>query len=123
MDQNLSTAIAAGIPTLAVIASFVRNESAIAGLTTRLTGLENSLNARITSLETAMNTRITSLETAMNTRITSLETTLNARITSLESRLDARIESLDRDLRDWAKITMQHNSDIARLKEKAGLAD
>jgi hypothetical protein len=56
-------------------------------------------------------------------RITSLETTLNARITSLETRLDARIESLDRDLRDWAKITMQHNTDIALLKDKAGLTD
>jgi len=44
-------------------------------------------------------------------------------ITSFEARLDARIESLDRDLRDWAKITMQHNTDIAGLKDKAGLAD
>jgi hypothetical protein len=77
MDQNLSTAIAAGIPTLAVIAAFVRNESSIAGL--------------------------------------------SSRIASLETRLDVRIETLDRDLRDWAKITMQHNSDIARLKDKAGL--
>jgi hypothetical protein len=108
MDQNLSTAIAAGIPTLAVIASFVRNEFAISGLGWRMAGLE---------------ARITSLETSLNARITSLETTLNARITSLETRLEARIESLDRDLRDWAKITMQHNSDIARLKEKAGLVD
>jgi len=97
MDQNLSTAIAAGIPTLAVLASFVRNEFAISGLGWRMAGLE--------------------------ARITSLETSLNARITSLETRLEARIESLDRALRDWAKITMQHNSDIARLKEKAGLAD
>ena len=39
-----------------------------------------------------------------------------ARIASLENRLDAH-------LRDWAKITMQHNSDIARLKEKVGLTD
>jgi len=78
MDQNLSTLIAAGIPTLAVIVAFVRNESAISGLTSR--------------------------------------------ITSLENRLDSRIETLDRDLRDWAKITMQHNTDIARLKDKAGLA-
>jgi hypothetical protein len=77
MDQNLSTVIAAGIPTLAVIAAFVRNESSISALASR--------------------------------------------ITSLETRLDARIETLDRDLRDWAKITMQHNSDIGRLKDKAGL--
>jgi len=69
MDQNLSTLIAAGIPTLAVIVAFVRNESAISGLTSR--------------------------------------------ITSLENRLDSRIETLDRDLRDWAKITMQHNTDIS----------
>jgi hypothetical protein len=78
MDQNLSTIIAALVPTVAVIVAIVRNESAIS--------------------------------------------TLVARITSLETRLDARIETLDRDLRDWAKITMQHNSDIARLKDKAGLS-
>jgi chromosome segregation ATPase len=95
MDRNLSTLIAAGMPTLAVIAFFVRNESSIAGLASRIAGLE--------------------------TRITSLESNLNARLTSLEARLDARIETLDRDLRDWAKITMQHNSDISRLKDKAGL--
>lgn len=77
MDQNLSTLIAAGVPTLAIIAAFVRNETALAGL--------------------------------------------GARITSLETRVDARIETLDRDLRDWAKTTMQHNSDIARLKDKVGL--
>jgi hypothetical protein len=81
MDQNLSTIIAAGIPTLAVIVAFVRNESALSGLASRITGLEASLNARISSLE---------------------------------NRLDARIESLDRDLREWAKITLQHNSDISR---------
>jgi hypothetical protein len=95
MDQNLSTIIAAGVPTLAVIVAFVRNESAISGLASRIAGLDS--------------------------RITGLETSLGARITSLESRLDARIETLDRDLRDWAKITMQHNTDIARLKDKAGL--
>ena len=88
MDQNLSTIIAAAVPTLAVIIAFVRNGSAISGLTSRVTGLENSLSARFTSLE---------------------------------NRLDARIETLDRDLRDWAKITMQHNTDVARLKDKAGL--
>jgi len=99
MDQNLSTVIAAGIPTLAVVVAFVQNESAISGLTSRITGLDNSLSSSITSLENR----------------------LDARITSLEKRLDARIESLDRDLRDWAKITMQHNTDIARLKDKAGL--
>jgi hypothetical protein len=99
MNQDLSTLIAAGVPTLAVIVAFVRNESAISGLTSRITGLDNSLSARITSLENS----------------------LTARITGLENRLDARIETLDRDLRDWAKITMQHNTDVARLKDKAGL--
>jgi hypothetical protein len=77
MDQNLSTIIAAGIPTLAVIVAIVRNESAISGLTSR--------------------------------------------IASLETRLDSRIETLDRDLREWARITMQLNTDVARLKDKAGL--
>jgi hypothetical protein len=101
VTQDLATLLAAGIPTLAVIVAIVRNESAISGLASRITSLETSLNALITSLET----------------------TLNARITSLETRLDARIESLDRDLRDWAKITMHHNTDIALLKDKAGLTD
>jgi hypothetical protein len=78
MDQNLSTIIAAGIPTLAVIVAIVRNESAISGLTSR--------------------------------------------IASLETRLDSRIETLDRDLREWARITMQLNTDVPRLKDKAGLA-
>jgi hypothetical protein len=31
------------------------------------------------------------------------------------------METLARDLRDWAKITMQHNTDIARLRYKTGL--
>ena len=52
-------------------------------------------------------------------KITGLET----RISSLDARLDARVETLDRDLREWAKITMRHNTDIARLKDKAGLTD
>jgi hypothetical protein len=46
---------------------------------------------------------------------------LGTRIGNLESRLDARIETLDRDLRDWAKITMQINADVARLKDKVRL--
>jgi len=34
-----------------------------------------------------------------------------------------RIEKLDRDLQALTRTTMQHQADIARLKEKAGLAD
>jgi hypothetical protein len=75
----------------------VRNESSIAGLATRITSLETRLDARILSLENK----------------------LEARIQNLENKFDARIETLDRDLREWAKITPQHNSDIARLKDKA----
>lgn len=63
-------------------------------------------------------------ESALKTlgaRIDGLESSLSTRIANLESRLDARIETLDRDLREWAKIVMQHNTDIARLKDKAGL--
>jgi hypothetical protein len=77
MDQNLSTIIAAGIPTLAVIVAIVRNESAISGLTSR--------------------------------------------IASLETRLDSRIETLDRDLREWARITMQLNTDVAKGQGRFGL--
>jgi hypothetical protein len=46
---------------------------------------------------------------------------LGARISNIESRLDARMEMLDRDLREWAKITMQINTDVARLKDKVRL--
>jgi len=106
MTLDLSTIIAAGIPTLAVIASFVRNESSIAGLGARITSLETRLDARIQGLENKLEARIQGLEN---------------RITSLERKFDARIETLDRDLRDWAKITMQHNSDIALLKDRAKL--
>jgi hypothetical protein len=77
MDQGLSTFIAAAVPTVAIIVAFVRNETALSALATR--------------------------------------------ISNLESRLDARLETLDRDLRDWAKIAMTHNTDIALLKQKAGL--
>lgn len=51
-----------------------------------------------------------------------------SRIDNLEHRMDARFEMLERridkldaELRDWAKIRMHHNTDIARLKDKAGL--
>jgi hypothetical protein len=52
-----------------------------------------------------------------NTRFGSLENG----ISSLENRLDARMETLDRDLRDWAEITMQHNTDVGRLKDNTAL--
>jgi hypothetical protein len=76
------------VPTLAVIVAFVRNETASA---------------------------------ALSTRISNLETRLDARIETLDRDLRARLETLDRDLRDWAKITMAHNTDIARLKDKTGM--
>jgi hypothetical protein len=66
MDDTTRTIIAAAVPTLAVVAAFVRNETALSGLA-------------------------------------------------------GRIETLDRDLREWARITMRHNTDIARLKDKIGL--
>ena len=53
----------------------------------------------------------------LQSRFSSLE----GRITSLESRLDARIETLDRDLREWARTVMALSTDVARLKDKAGL--
>jgi hypothetical protein len=43
------------------------------------------------------------------------------RIEVLGRDLGGRIETLDRDLREWAKITMAHHSDITLLKEKSGL--
>jgi hypothetical protein len=42
-------------------------------------------------------------------------------ILTSSSQLSKRIDLLDRDLREWAKIVMQHNTDIARLKDKTGL--
>jgi len=86
MDQTTSTVIAAAIPTLAVIAAFVRNETALASFGARIETLSRDMNARFETL----------------TR---------------------RIDSVDTDLREWARITMQHNTDIARLKDKTGLPD
>jgi hypothetical protein len=86
MDQITGTVIAAAVPTLAVIAAFVRNETALASLGGRIETLARDMNARFETL----------------TR---------------------RIESVDTDLREWARITMQHNTDIARLKDKTGFTD
>ncbi len=86
MDQITGTVIAAAVPTLAVIAAFVRNETALASLGGRIETLARDMNARFETL----------------TR---------------------RIDSVDTDLREWARITMQHNTDIARLKDKTGLTD
>lgn len=60
---------------------------------------------------------------ALGNRITALETRLDARIETLDRDLRSRLETLDRNLRDWAKITMPHNTDIARLKDKSGLTE
>jgi hypothetical protein len=86
MEQLTGTVIAAAVPTLAVIAAFVRNESALANLGGRIETLSRDMNAWFETL----------------TR---------------------RIDSVDTDLREWARITMQHNTDIARLKDKTALTD
>lgn len=110
MDTN--TLIAAAVPTLAVVIGIVRNELAIKGLGDRVQGLDTSLSGRITTLDTSLSGRITSLETS-----------LSARVSSLESRLDHRIETLDHDLREWARIVMKNNTDIARLKDHTHLPE
>lgn len=84
MDQITGTIISAAVPTLAVLAAFVRNESAI-----------SSLNGRIETLNRDMNARFETL-----TR---------------------RIDTVEIELRQWARIDMEHHTDIARLKDKAGL--
>jgi hypothetical protein len=50
MDQLTGTVISAAIPTLAVIAAFVRNESALASLGGRIETLSRDLNARFETL-------------------------------------------------------------------------
>jgi hypothetical protein len=97
MDQLTGTIIAAGLPTLAVIAAFVRNESAQANLSGRIETLTRDMNARFETL----------------TR------DINGRFETLTRRLDA----VDTDLREWAMITMLHYTEIARLKDKVGLSD
>jgi hypothetical protein len=84
LDPIIATAIAGAVPTLAIIAAFVRNETALANVNARIETLTRDMNARFETL----------------TR---------------------RIDSVDTDLREWAKITMLHNTDIARLKDKTGL--
>ncbi len=106
MDQLVSTTIGAAIPTIAVILALVRNESSISALSTRINNLEVKLDARIENLSGDLSARMDSLA---------------GRVDHLENELRLRIETLDRDLREWARITMQHNTDIARLKYKTGL--
>jgi hypothetical protein len=110
MDQTMSTIIAASVPTSAIIAAFVRNESAL-----------GTMGARIRSLETRFDTRIENLDRDVRARIETLDRDVRARIETLDRDVRARIETLDRDLREWARITMQINTDVARLKDKAGL--
>ncbi len=109
MDQIIGTIIAAAVPTLAVIAAFVRNESAIVSLGGRLETLNRDMNARFSDV----NARFSDV----NARIDNLTRDMNARFETLTRRID----SVDSDLREWAQISMQHNTDIARLKDKTGL--
>lgn len=41
----------------------------------------------------------------------------------LTNRLEKRFDRLDTDLREWARITMKHDTDIGRLKDKTGLGE
>lgn len=64
----VTSIIVSGVPTLAVVAAFVRNEFALAAL-------------------------------------------------------GKRMETLDRDVKDWAKITMRHDTWIGYVRDKTGLPD
>jgi hypothetical protein len=75
MNQDLSTLLAAGIPTLAVIVGFVRNESAISGLAASITRLENSISARLTSLENTLGAHVETLDRDLRAKITMLHNT------------------------------------------------
>ncbi len=93
--------IAAAVPTLAVIAAFVRNEAALSSLGGRI----DAVNHRIETLTRDMNTRFEAVNARfedVNHRIETLTRDMNARFETLTRRID----SVDTDLREWAKITM-----------------
>ncbi len=104
MDQTVVTIIGSALPTLAVLAAFVRNESAIASLGSRI----DDSNKRIESLNRDMNLRFETLTRDMQSRFETLT---------------RRVGDVDADLREWARISMRHNTDIARLKDKTGLPE
>jgi len=109
MDQT--AIIVSAVPTLAVLATFLRNESAISGLNRRIDDCSKRID------ET--NKRVETLTRDMNARFETLTRDMNYRFETLIRRFD----KVDEDLREWAKITMQQGTDIARLKDKAGLGD
>jgi hypothetical protein len=37
--------------------------------------------------------------------------------------LTRRVNDVDSDLREWGRISMRHNTDIVRLKDKTGLPE
>jgi hypothetical protein len=104
MDQTTTTWIAVAVPTLAVIAGFIRNEAAFSSLAARVETMNRDVNARFEMVDA---------------RFETLTRDMNARFETLTRRVDA----VDRDLREWARIVMRHDTDIARLKDKAGLRD
>lgn len=102
MEENAKLLLTVGIPAITILVGILIN------------------NRQIEQIDRHVNQQITSLRNEM----LSHRNELSARIDSLGDRIDAldsHIGALDRDLRDWAKITMTQNSDIARLKDNAGL--
>jgi DNA anti-recombination protein RmuC len=138
LDQIISTVIAAAVPTLAVIAAFVRNETAMAQVNARIDTLTRDMNSRFEAVDSrfesmnarfeTMNARFETLTRDFNLRIETLTRDMNYRFETLTRDMNARFETLTRrvdsvngDMKDWSKITMEHHTEIARLKDKAGL--
>jgi hypothetical protein len=115
MGQLITTIIASAVPTLAVIAAFVRNEASTANLNARMDTLSQDMNSRFETLTRDMDSRFERVDLRFET----LTRDMNSRFETLTRRVDA----VDTDLREWARISMQHNTDIARLKDKTGLSD
>jgi outer membrane murein-binding lipoprotein Lpp len=64
MDQLTGTIIAAAVPTLAVIAGFVRNEAVVASVNHRIETLTRDMNANFETVDNRMNASFEAVTTA-----------------------------------------------------------
>jgi archaellum component FlaC len=102
--QTVTAIIASAVPTLAVLATFLRNESAIGGLNKRIDDSHRRIDETNKSIDDT-NKRIETLTRDMNARFETLTRDMNYRFETLIRRFD----KVDEDLREWAKITMQRH--------------
>ena len=65
------------------------------------------------------------LRSEMNARFGAFEKTVDSRFAAIDQRLtriEHRLDVLESDLKEFNKVLAQHDTHIARLKEKTGLS-